>query len=95
MNKPSMPPQQAERMPSHRYPLRRDFFSANIVELGIALQKEFGTGHAARFMKDNWISIDVAMRVLLYPARRRAIAGINTDMLKLPEGKHLLQLQAL
>ncbi|MDB5841362.1 MAG: hypothetical protein JWQ23_3314 [Herminiimonas sp.] len=51
--------------------VRRDFFSANIVELGISLQQDFGTKYAAKFLKDNWISIDVAARVLLRPAERR------------------------
>jgi hypothetical protein len=51
--------------------VRRDFLSAHIVETGIMLQKEYGTEHAAAFLKDNFIHLDVAMRVLLRPSERR------------------------
>jgi len=50
---------------------RRDFLSAHIVEVGILLQEQFGVEHAAAFLKDNFIHLDVAMRVLLRPAERR------------------------
>lgn len=50
---------------------RRDFLSAHIVEVGILLQDQFGVEHAAAFLKDNFIHLDVAMRVLLRPAERR------------------------
>lgn len=52
--------------------VRRDFFSANIVELGISLQQDFGTRYAAKFLKDNWITLEVATRVLLRPHQRRS-----------------------
>lgn len=91
----NMPLSRAARTRPSRHPVRRDFFSANIVELGIALQKEFGTTHAARFMKDNWISIDVALRVLLHPALRRSLTNGNTDLLKLPEWKNSPEIHAL
>jgi hypothetical protein len=35
------------------------------------LQEQFGVEHAAAFMKDNFIHLDVAMRVLLRPGERR------------------------
>lgn len=50
---------------------RRDFLSAHIVEVGILLQDQFGVEHAAAFLKDNFIHLDVAMRVLLRPSERR------------------------
>jgi hypothetical protein len=50
---------------------RRDFLSAHIVEVGILLQEQFGVEHAAAFLKDNFIHLDVAMRVLLRPSERR------------------------
>ena len=51
--------------------VRRDFLSAHIVEVGLLLQEQFGVEHAAAFLKDNFIHLDVAMRVLLRPAERR------------------------
>ena len=51
--------------------VRRDFLSAHIVEVGILLQDQFGVEHAAAFLKDNFIHLDVAMRVLLRPSERR------------------------
>jgi hypothetical protein len=61
---------QDKLIPPPRF-VRRDFLSAHIVETGIMLQKEYGTEHAAAFLKDNFIHLDVAMRVLLRPAERR------------------------
>lgn len=51
--------------------VRRDFLSAHIVEVGLLLQEQFGVEHAAAFLKDNFIHLDVAMRVLLRPNERR------------------------
>ena len=51
--------------------VRRDFLSAHIVEVGLLLQNQFGVEHAAAFLKDNFIHLDVAMRVLLRPSERR------------------------
>lgn len=51
--------------------VRRDFLSAHIVEVGLLLQEQFGVEHAAAFLKDNFIHLDVAMRVLLRPSERR------------------------
>jgi hypothetical protein len=51
--------------------VRRDFLSAHIVEVGLLLQEQFGVEHAAAFLKDNFIHLDVAMRVLLRPGERR------------------------
>ena len=61
----SMPTMQPTRF------VRRDFLSAHIVEVGLLLQDQFGVEHAAAFMKDNFIHLDVAMRVLLRPSERR------------------------
>jgi len=83
------------RLPAHRNPARRDFFRANIVELGINLQKERGTAYAARFMKDNWISLDVATRVLLYPTRRRAIVATRTEKVNLPDWNRMPELHSV
>lgn len=51
--------------------VRRDFLSAHIIEVGILLQNQFGVEHAAAFLKNNFIHLDVAMRVLLRPSERR------------------------
>ncbi|MGI4850146.1 MAG: hypothetical protein ACRYGK_18705 [Janthinobacterium lividum] len=64
--------QETAQETSGQHFVRRDFFSANIVELGISLQEDFGTRYAAKFLKDNWITLDVAARVLLRPDQRRA-----------------------
>lgn len=55
--------------------VRRDFLSAHIVEVGLLLQEQFGVEHAAAFLKDNFIHLDVAMRVLLRPSERRRHQG--------------------
>jgi len=52
--------------------LRRDFLSARIVDTGIAMQEQCGTRPAADFLKDNFIALNVAMRVLLHPHQRRS-----------------------
>lgn len=62
-----------QKIPPPRF-LRRDFLSAHIVETGLTLQKQFGTEHAASFLKDNFIHLDVAMRVLLRPSERRRVS---------------------
>jgi hypothetical protein len=61
----SMPPMTPAKF------VRRDFLSAHIVEVGLLLQDQFGVEHAAAFLKDNFIHLDVAMRVLLRPSERR------------------------
>jgi len=61
----SMPPMTPTKF------VRRDFLSAHIVEVGLLLQDQFGVEHAAAFLKDNFIHLDVAMRVLLRPSERR------------------------
>ncbi|MGI4848107.1 MAG: hypothetical protein ACRYGK_08230 [Janthinobacterium lividum] len=61
---------QAQAASPQRF-LRRDFLSAHVVEVGISLQEQFGTKYAAAYLKDNFIHLDVAQRVLLNPAQRR------------------------
>ena len=63
-----------QAMPPTRF-VRRDFLSAHIVEVGLLLQEQFGVEHAAAFLKDNFIHLDVAMRVLLRPSERRRHQG--------------------
>lgn len=53
--------------------MRHDAVSEQAVEIGIRLQDVLSTGDAARFLKNHVIHIDVALRVLLYPARRRRV----------------------
>lgn len=53
--------------------LRHDQISEQTVEIGIRLQEILGTSEAASFLKNNVIAIEVALRVLLQPARRRRI----------------------
>ena len=73
-----MPPQQPPFPPdgygytSHAS-MRHDAVSEQAVEIGIRLQDVLSTGDAARFLKNHVIHIDVALRVLLYPARRRRV----------------------
>ncbi len=51
--------------------MRHDQVSEQTVEIGIRLQEILSTGDAALFLKNNVIAIEVALRVLLHPARRR------------------------
>jgi hypothetical protein len=51
--------------------VRGDRVSAELVEKGIALQEACGTRYAAKYLKSQWISINVALRVLARPAQRR------------------------
>jgi hypothetical protein len=71
MNAPNISEERAASGAATPRFLRRDFQSAHVVEVGISLQQQFGTRHAAAFLKDNFITLDIATRVLLYPDRRR------------------------
>jgi diaminopimelate epimerase len=51
--------------------VRRDQISVELVEKGIALQEACGTSKAAKYLQSQWISMDVALRVLARPAQRR------------------------
>ena len=51
--------------------MRHDQVTAQAVEIGIRLQPILGIRDAASFLKNNVVAIDVALRVLLYPQRRR------------------------
>ena len=53
--------------------VRRDLVSEQTVEIGIRLQEILGTRDAALFLKNNVIAIEIALRVLPYPARRRRV----------------------
>lgn len=55
----------------HRELARQDWTSARFVDEGITIQHVYGTRPAAAFLKSRMIDIDVALRVLLNPARRR------------------------
>lgn len=51
---------------------RQDWTSARFVEEGITIQVVYGTRHAADFLKNRMIDINVALRVLLNPEQRRS-----------------------
>jgi hypothetical protein len=53
---------------------RQDWTSARFIEEGISIQDVYGTRHAAAFLKNRMIDIDVSLRVLLHPAQRRTHA---------------------
>jgi hypothetical protein len=57
--------------PRAQNPLRTDWHTARFVREGILVQRSLGTRHAARFLKDRLVDIDVALRVLLQPGMRR------------------------
>jgi hypothetical protein len=52
-------------------PSRPDWHTARFVKQGIRMQSIHGTGYAANFLRNRRVDIDVALRVLLQPARRR------------------------
>lgn len=52
-------------------PTRPDWHTARFVKQGIRMQSVHGTGYAANFLRNRRVDIDVALRVLLQPARRR------------------------
>jgi hypothetical protein len=54
--------------------MRQDATSAQAVEIGIELQELLGTSDAAVFLREHLIHIEVALRVLLQPTRRRRMA---------------------
>lgn len=53
---------------------RHDYRSARIVDIGISLQSRFGASYAAAFLKENGVSMEVAVRVLSSPEKRRKIS---------------------
>lgn len=50
---------------------RRDFLSAQMVEIGIVIQQVQGTEQAAQYLMSKKVDLEVAVRVLAHPARRR------------------------
>jgi len=52
-------------------PTRPDWHTARFVKQGIRMQSIHGTGYAASFLRNRRVDIDVALRVLLQPTRRR------------------------
>jgi hypothetical protein len=52
-------------------PSRPDWHTARFVRQGIKMQQTHGTSFAASFLKNRRVDIDIALRVLLQPARRR------------------------
>ncbi len=52
-------------------PSRPDWHTARFVKQGIRMQSIHGTGYAANFLRNRRVDIDVALRVLLQPERRR------------------------
>ena len=52
-------------------PTRPDWHTARFVKQGIRMQSIHGTGYAANFLRNRRVDIDVALRVLLQPERRR------------------------
>ncbi len=50
---------------------RKDFISAQLVEVGIVIQTIHGTNSAAAYLHSKKVAIDVAMRVLSQPLKRR------------------------
>ena len=50
---------------------RQDWTSARFIEEGISIQDVYGTRHAAAFLKNRMIDLDVSLRVLLHPGQRR------------------------
>ncbi|GAC1409815.1 MAG: hypothetical protein NVSMB6_09950 [Burkholderiaceae bacterium] len=63
-------PAEAENTAPHAS-LRHDRVSERAVEISIRLQEILGTSDAAKFLNNNVIGIDIALRVLLRPAQRR------------------------
>ena len=51
--------------------MRKDWISAQLVEIGIVIQKIQGTALAEKYLRDKRIDPDVAGRVLSQPFRRR------------------------
>ncbi len=50
---------------------RRDFLSAQLIEIGIVIQRVQGTESAAEYLMSKRVDLEVAVRVLTHPARRR------------------------
>jgi hypothetical protein len=71
---PSLQPSDLEhskhRCPTHAS-MRHDAACEQAVDVGIHLQKILTTHDAAKFMRDNVVDFEVALRVLLHPFRRR------------------------
>ena len=55
------------------YRARRDTASERIVETSFDLQRYCGTAFAARYLDAHEIDLELALRVLLHPGRRRNI----------------------
>jgi hypothetical protein len=63
--------QQRHRNDRPAAPARTDWNTARFVKEGILMQDSHGTGYAATFLKNRLVHIEVALRVLLNPEKRR------------------------
>lgn len=52
-------------------PMRHDIVKAYAIEIAISIVGLIGTRQAAAFLKKYMVDIDVALRVLLHPSKRR------------------------
>lgn len=59
------------------YLSRRDFISAQLVEIGIVIQCIQGTKSAAQYFRSKQVDMDVALRVLSQPSRRRTWSSLG------------------
>jgi hypothetical protein len=73
-----LPPQKPrQRNPLLSDPKRRDIVKAYAVEIAISMIGLIGTRRAAAFLKKYMVDIDVALRVLLHPSKRRNYEGCD------------------
>lgn len=61
------------------YLSRRDFISAQLVEIGIVIQCIQGTPAAAEYLRSKKVDVDVALRVLSEPSKRRTWSSLNNE----------------
>lgn len=59
-------------------PARRDIVKAYAVEISISIVGLVGARQAAAFLNKYKVDIDVALRVLLHPSKRRNYTGRDT-----------------
>jgi hypothetical protein len=69
-------------------PTRRDIVKAYAVEIAISIVGLVGARQAAAFLNKYMVDIDVALRVLLHPSKRRNYSGRDIFALEgiLPTG---------
>jgi hypothetical protein len=79
MHRPAQHLSQTSALPPTKLS-RKDYISAQLVEIGIVIQALQGTEHAAQYLRSKKVDIDVVLRVLSQPSERRTWNSLESPV---------------